>query len=222
MINYCITLLAIFAPAYVSACGCACPVCAPLPPPCPPPIVCPPMVCPPPIPCPPPMPAICPPIDPCMSGGMSPMSGGYSTGGGGYSTGGYSAGGGGYATGGYAARQRPSSGPSSGFAASARGGGYPGRARKLRSVIEQLSVPIIKANETTVDDPLCNSAELRRIMETTMSSDTTESKMAVQKAAENHFHKTFNVLCAKGDFAYFAYTETFCQITKADTTCYAF
>ncbi|VDM41682.1 unnamed protein product [Toxocara canis] len=195
MINYCITLLAIFAPAYVSACGCACPVCAPLPPPCPPPIVCPPMVCPPPIPCPPPMPAICPPIDPCMSGGMSPMSGGYSTGGGGYSTGGYSAGGGGYATGGYAARQRPSSGPSSGFAASARGGGYPGRARKLRSVIEQLS---------------------------TMSSDTTESKMAVQKAAENHFHKTFNVLCAKGDFAYFAYTETFCQITKADTTCYAF
>uniref|UniRef100_A0A914RG56 Ground-like domain-containing protein n=1 Tax=Parascaris equorum TaxID=6256 RepID=A0A914RG56_PAREQ len=55
-----------------------------------------------------------------------------------------------------------------------------------------------------------------------ITNDTSESKLAIQRVAENEFHKTFNVMCAKSDFAYFVYTETFCQMTIADVTCYAF
>uniref|UniRef100_A0A0M3ICF6 Ground-like domain-containing protein n=1 Tax=Ascaris lumbricoides TaxID=6252 RepID=A0A0M3ICF6_ASCLU len=246
MLQYYIVLSIALMTKYADAtCGCVCMVCAPLPPPCPPPIICPPMTCPPPIPCPPPMPPICPPVSPCMSGGIMSSAGGYSggggggyamggggigPGGGGYAMGGggIGSGGGGYAMGGGGIGPGGGGYATGGAGYAARGGGGGGRhggyptLRKARSILEELSSPRIKANGTTFEDPLCNNAKLRRIMEMTITDDTTESKLAIQRIAENEFHKTFNVMCAKSDFAYFAYTETFCQTTIADVTCYAF
>ncbi|EPB75492.1 ground-like domain protein [Ancylostoma ceylanicum] len=55
-----------------------------------------------------------------------------------------------------------------------------------------------------------------------MTSDPTISKRAIQKAAEEKLLGKFNVICAKGDFTYIAYTETYCQASNEDVTCYAF
>ncbi|VDM85672.1 unnamed protein product [Strongylus vulgaris] len=55
-----------------------------------------------------------------------------------------------------------------------------------------------------------------------MTTDPTISKRAIQKAAEEKLLGKFNVICAKGDFSYIAYTETFCQASNEDVTCYAF
>ena len=55
-----------------------------------------------------------------------------------------------------------------------------------------------------------------------ITRDPTISKRAIQKAAEEKLFGKFNVICAKGDFSYVAYTETFCQHSNDDVTCYAF
>uniref|UniRef100_A0A0K0DNN4 Ground-like domain-containing protein n=1 Tax=Angiostrongylus cantonensis TaxID=6313 RepID=A0A0K0DNN4_ANGCA len=55
-----------------------------------------------------------------------------------------------------------------------------------------------------------------------MTTDPTISKRAIQKAAEEKLFGKFNVICAKGDFTYIAYTDTFCQASNEDMSCYAF
>ncbi|PIO71012.1 ground-like domain protein [Teladorsagia circumcincta] len=68
----------------------------------------------------------------------------------------------------------------------------------------------------------CNNKKLRVIIEDNMTTDPTISKRAIQKAAEEKLRGKFNVICAKGDFTYIAYTDTFCQASNEDVTCYAF
>lgn len=68
----------------------------------------------------------------------------------------------------------------------------------------------------------CNSKKLRAVIEDNLTSDPTISKRAIQKAAEEKLFGKFNVICAKGDFTYIAYTDTYCQASNDDVTCYAF
>lgn len=55
-----------------------------------------------------------------------------------------------------------------------------------------------------------------------MSKDPTKTKRAIQKAVEKSFGGNFNVICSKSDFSYVTYTNTFCQASNDDVTCYAF
>ncbi|CAJ0603667.1 unnamed protein product [Cylicocyclus nassatus] len=72
------------------------------------------------------------------------------------------------------------------------------------------------------EEATCNNKKLKVIIEDNMTTDPTISKRAIQKAAEEKLFGKFNVICAKGDFSYIAYTETFCQASNEDVTCYAF
>uniref|UniRef100_A0A8R1TX15 Ground-like domain-containing protein n=1 Tax=Onchocerca volvulus TaxID=6282 RepID=A0A8R1TX15_ONCVO len=71
-------------------------------------------------------------------------------------------------------------------------------------------------------DSRCNDPVLKSIMEKNMSDDPTDAKRAIQRAAEKHLGKKFNVICSKSDFSYIAYTDTFCQHSNNYITCYAF
>lgn len=55
-----------------------------------------------------------------------------------------------------------------------------------------------------------------------LTKDATIAKRSIQKAIEEKFSAKFNVICANGDFSYVAYTETYCQTSNDDVTCYAF
>ncbi len=55
-----------------------------------------------------------------------------------------------------------------------------------------------------------------------MTEDATTSKRSIQRAAEEKLFKKFNVICSESDFSYIAYTDTFCQHSNDDITCYAF
>jgi len=73
------------------------------------------------------------------------------------------------------------------------------------------------------EDPTCNSEKLKTIIEENISSsDPTASKRAIQTAAEEKLFSKINVICAKGDFSYVAYTDSYCQASSGEVTCYAF
>lgn len=55
-----------------------------------------------------------------------------------------------------------------------------------------------------------------------MSSDTTMSKRAIQKAAQKELKDKYDVICTSGDLSYIVNTDLFCLVTHSDTTCYAF
>ncbi|KHN89147.1 hypothetical protein Tcan_10298 [Toxocara canis] len=90
--------------------------------------------------------------------------------------------------------------------------------RHKRSPTEESATEITKVDA----DPACNSEKLRAIMESAITNDTSESKRNIQKAAEEAFKSDFNVICAKGAFSYVTHTDTYCQISKPNVTCYAF
>uniref|UniRef100_A0AC35TLP0 Ground-like domain-containing protein n=1 Tax=Rhabditophanes sp. KR3021 TaxID=114890 RepID=A0AC35TLP0_9BILA len=71
-------------------------------------------------------------------------------------------------------------------------------------------------------DPTCNNEKLRGIIEENIAKDPTISKRAIQKAAEQKLFAKYNVICAKGDFTYVAYTDQYCQASVGEITCYAF
>ncbi|MCP9264847.1 CRE-GRL-4 protein [Dirofilaria immitis] len=71
-------------------------------------------------------------------------------------------------------------------------------------------------------DPKCNDPILKSIMEENMFGDPTTAKRDIQRAAEQHLFKKFNVICSEDDFSYIAYTDTFCQHSNNYITCYAF
>ncbi|CAI2357255.1 unnamed protein product [Caenorhabditis sp. 36 PRJEB53466] len=71
-------------------------------------------------------------------------------------------------------------------------------------------------------DPSCNSSELKNIILENISEDASESKRNIQKIAEETLGHDVNVICGTGEFSYIAHTDTFCQTSKDDVTCYAF
>uniref|UniRef100_A0A914WP52 Ground-like domain-containing protein n=1 Tax=Plectus sambesii TaxID=2011161 RepID=A0A914WP52_9BILA len=71
-------------------------------------------------------------------------------------------------------------------------------------------------------DPTCNNEKLRSIILNNILETTSESKRAIQKEANDKLFAQFDVVCAKGEFAYVISSNQFCQETKNDITCYAF
>ncbi|KAL7079099.1 hypothetical protein ACQ4LE_001211 [Meloidogyne hapla] len=169
---------------------------------CPPPIVCPPPL--PPLPCPPPLPP--PPPCPLPSPCACPQLGGIGGIGGSYIGGPQI----GYPLGGY-----PSNDCCCQCSTPCR---YMGRVRTHGSQI--FSAP---TEDQKDDDPTCNSRKLRiAIQENIIGDDPNTSKRAIQKIAEEKLFAKINVICAKGEFSYIAYTDTFCQSSFGNVTCYAY
>uniref|UniRef100_A0A0N5AHT7 Ground-like domain-containing protein n=1 Tax=Syphacia muris TaxID=451379 RepID=A0A0N5AHT7_9BILA len=71
-------------------------------------------------------------------------------------------------------------------------------------------------------DPLCNNQEMKRIIEKYITSNLTDSKRNIQRAAEDHFDTNINVICGTGAFSYVVHTKEFCQHTIDNKTCYVF
>ncbi|KAK0403522.1 hypothetical protein QR680_016970 [Steinernema hermaphroditum] len=71
-------------------------------------------------------------------------------------------------------------------------------------------------------DASCNSETLRRIIQENASEDVSESKRKIQKAAQEALETRIDVICGRGEFSYVVHTDTFCQETVDDITCYAF
>ncbi|KAF8375403.1 grl-4, partial [Pristionchus pacificus] len=179
-------------------------ICPPLPPPCPPPPLCLPTICPPPLPCPPPPPPppppMCPmplppPPSPCTSYAQVPMF----------------------------PPPAPISLPSLPSYATPFNDCCCrcGRPCSFRAMARMHGSKTFKTSDVE-EDPQCNHRKLKEIMEDNLTSDPSIAKRAIQKAAEEKLEGKFNVICAKGDFTYVAYTEKYCQASNDDVTCYAF
>lgn len=82
---------------------------------------------------------------------------------------------------------------------------------------------IFSAMAAEVDeDPTCNNEKLRKVIQENIKDDPTTSKRDIQTAAEEKLFAKINVICARSDFSYVAYTDTYCQASSGDITCYAF
>jgi hypothetical protein len=55
-----------------------------------------------------------------------------------------------------------------------------------------------------------------------MSDNSSISKRAIQKAAQEKLLGKYDVICSNGDLSYIVNSESFCLETVAGTTCYAF
>ncbi|KAK6744084.1 hypothetical protein RB195_011032 [Necator americanus] len=71
-------------------------------------------------------------------------------------------------------------------------------------------------------DAKCNSEELRAVIIENIDRMTSVSKRRIQAEAERQLGGRYNVICARGDFSYITNTESFCQQTTGDVTCYVF
>ncbi|CAJ0568573.1 unnamed protein product, partial [Mesorhabditis spiculigera] len=92
------------------------------------------------------------------------------------------------------------------------------RARTMGSKLFELG----SHDEEEELDPTCSSKKLKQVLSEFMTNDPSESKRAVQREAEARLFGKFNVICAAGDFSYVAYTDTYCQASTGDVTCYVF
>ncbi|KAF7637991.1 Ground-like domain-containing protein [Meloidogyne graminicola] len=176
--------------------------------PCPPPSPCPPTFCPPPIVCPPPLPPLpcpppLPPPPPCplplpCTCPPQQIGGIISPIGGGYPIGGY---------------------PSNDCCCQCNT-----PCRYMRRVKTHGSQIFAAPNEDqTEEDSTCNSIKLKKaIQENIINDDPNISKREIQKVAEKKLFTKINVICAKGEFSYLAYTDTFCQASYGNITCYAY
>uniref|UniRef100_A0A0N4ZR92 Ground-like domain-containing protein n=1 Tax=Parastrongyloides trichosuri TaxID=131310 RepID=A0A0N4ZR92_PARTI len=71
-------------------------------------------------------------------------------------------------------------------------------------------------------DPKCNQKELRLIIRKYISKDLDTSKRMIQKAAQEKLEKKYNVICGDGTFSFVVFSDSFCQDTVEDVTCYVF
>ncbi|CAI4230409.1 unnamed protein product [Auanema sp. JU1783] len=71
-------------------------------------------------------------------------------------------------------------------------------------------------------DAKCNSESLREIIIQNIDRVTSVAKKRIQEEAESQLQGRYNVICARGDFSYVTNTESFCQQTVGDVTCYVF
>ncbi|CAD5226781.1 unnamed protein product [Bursaphelenchus xylophilus] len=173
------------------------PICPPPPPPCPPPPICPPTFCPPPPICPPPLP---PPPPPMCPPPPPPSPCGYQT-----------------AMVPYQPPTYQVAPPSNDCCCQC------GSPCKFRGRARTHGARIFSALAAEVDeDPTCNNEKLRNIIIDNIDKDPTISKRAIQAAAEEKLFAKINVICGKEDFSYVIYTDTYCQSTVGEVTCYAF
>uniref|UniRef100_A0A0R3RTR4 Ground-like domain-containing protein n=1 Tax=Elaeophora elaphi TaxID=1147741 RepID=A0A0R3RTR4_9BILA len=70
---------------------------------------------------------------------------------------------------------------------------------------------------------VCNSKRLRRVILQAITADVSKSKRSVTEAAEHAYQGIkFDVICAQGDFSYTIHAKKYCEVTKENTTCFAF
>ncbi|CAB3397469.1 unnamed protein product [Caenorhabditis bovis] len=68
----------------------------------------------------------------------------------------------------------------------------------------------------------CNSEELEQILQLSISSSLSTSKMVISERAEREFNSQFDVICAKGIFSYYIEASKYCEVTKNEITCLAY
>uniref|UniRef100_A0A914X3T0 Ground-like domain-containing protein n=1 Tax=Plectus sambesii TaxID=2011161 RepID=A0A914X3T0_9BILA len=191
-----------------SSCGCSAP--APCgggaPPACPPP----------PPPCPPPAASVCPAPSPCGGGGGGslsqvcqppipwcappPVQNTCSTGGSSGCGGGSSGGGGG---GGCGCRTR--------------------RRQKTTRVTRDAEIhEITQISDSTEDDVLCNSDDLRQIILNNLTQDPETSKVQIHEVANRKLGGHYAVVCTKENFSYIADSKVYCLDSNSAVSCYAF
>ncbi|KAL3089995.1 hypothetical protein niasHS_006447 [Heterodera schachtii] len=185
--------------------------CPPPMPPCPPcmPTFCPPpVICPPPIICAPPPPP-CPPQLPCTCAAPAPFFAGPQMGGG-------------YPIGGMAQPPQPFIPSNDCCCGCASPCSFRAAFAKVHGA-RIFSAPNAGEDDAEEEeDPTCNNEKLRQAINEHITSDPSESKRAIQKAAEAKLFAKINVICANGEFSYVAYTDAYCQATSGSVTCYAF
>uniref|UniRef100_A0A0N5CB04 Ground-like domain-containing protein n=1 Tax=Strongyloides papillosus TaxID=174720 RepID=A0A0N5CB04_STREA len=71
-------------------------------------------------------------------------------------------------------------------------------------------------------DPKCNQKELKLIIRKYISDDLDISKRLIQKAAQEQLEKKYNVICGNGTFSFVVFSDSFCQHTVDNVTCYVF
>uniref|UniRef100_A0AC35UFP2 Ground-like domain-containing protein n=1 Tax=Rhabditophanes sp. KR3021 TaxID=114890 RepID=A0AC35UFP2_9BILA len=71
-------------------------------------------------------------------------------------------------------------------------------------------------------DPKCNTKELKTIISKYISSDLATSKRLIQKNAQETLLKKYDVICGTGEFSFIIHTDSFCQHSVDNVTCYVF
>uniref|UniRef100_A0A0N5AWC6 Ground-like domain-containing protein n=1 Tax=Syphacia muris TaxID=451379 RepID=A0A0N5AWC6_9BILA len=71
-------------------------------------------------------------------------------------------------------------------------------------------------------DSTCTHSELRTLMAKAITEDPNESKRNILQSVEQEYGGDFHVFCSNDDFTYVTKSNTYCQITKDNVTCYAF
>jgi hypothetical protein len=71
-------------------------------------------------------------------------------------------------------------------------------------------------------DPSCNSERLRTVILENIGISATESKRKIHQTALETFGGTIDVICSSFSFSYIISTPEFCEVQKADVTCFVF
>uniref|UniRef100_A0A7E4V0K9 Ground-like domain-containing protein n=1 Tax=Panagrellus redivivus TaxID=6233 RepID=A0A7E4V0K9_PANRE len=79
-----------------------------------------------------------------------------------------------------------------------------------------------KETSATELDSKCNNAELKAIMLEAISENSSDSKHAINAAAEGKFGGNVDVICSRGHFSYLYSSNLFCEAAKGEVTCIAF
>uniref|UniRef100_A0A914WZJ2 Ground-like domain-containing protein n=1 Tax=Plectus sambesii TaxID=2011161 RepID=A0A914WZJ2_9BILA len=196
-----------------------------------------PPACPPPQPaCPPPAASVCPAPSPCGGGGgfgggaqvcqppipwcaPPPVQNSCSTGGLGGGNGGGCGGGGGNGGG-----CGGSGGNGGGCGGSGGGCGCRTRRRqKTTRVTRDAEIhEVTQISDSTEDDVLCNSDDLRQIILNNLTQDPETSKVQIHEVANRKLGGHYAVVCTKENFSYIADSKIYCLDSNTAVSCYAF
>uniref|UniRef100_A0A0N4ZSX7 Ground-like domain-containing protein n=1 Tax=Parastrongyloides trichosuri TaxID=131310 RepID=A0A0N4ZSX7_PARTI len=80
----------------------------------------------------------------------------------------------------------------------------------------------VSTEGTTIETPKCNSETLKDYMTRNINHSPSESKRAIQRAAEAGIGGTFSVICSKENFSYLVVTRLYCETQVKEVTCFAF
>jgi hypothetical protein len=92
-------------------------------------------------------------------------------------------------------------------------------------VVQQQVVPQAgpyKQLGSKTNDPSCNSERLRTVILENIGISATESKRKIHQTALETFGGTIDVICSSFSFSYIISTPEFCEVQKADVTCFVF
>ncbi|EFO17721.2 hypothetical protein LOAG_10777 [Loa loa] len=112
-----------------------------------------------------------------------------------------------------------------------------GTSEDSKNNLQRTSFNVLKRRKTTKDvfgrnyptkrvifpSAICNSRKLRNVILQAITTDVSESKRSITKAAEHAYQGIkFDVICAEGDFSYTVHAKKYCEVTKENMTCFVF